>query len=192
MSNTNKSYYNLNLKNWDKIKERYSAHIEDNIPGQEIIIFQQDDSEIAWLEDYLLEDVCNYTGLTHKIKFAVLGGLCANNTLKEHIDGFHPPRPDSSKWSLTIPIKNYDHFEMQWFNGDYISQEREDTPDPTSPCKADEMQLIRPKWIGDRYLKDSIIITEPTVIQVNIPHTVHNYSTKTRVVLAVRFTPDIE
>lgn len=192
LSNTTKSYYNLSLKNWDKIKERYSSFIEDNIVGQELIIFQQGDPEIAWLEDKLLDDVCNHTGLTHKIKFAVLGGLCSNNTLKEHIDGFYPPRPSSAKWSLNIPIKNYDHFEMQWFDGDYIHQEREDAPDLTSLYKADEMQVIRPKWIGDRYLKDSKIIISPIVVQVNIPHTVHNYSTKTRVVLAVRFTPDIE
>jgi len=192
LSNTIKSYHNLNLQNWDKIKERFSSYIKDDIIGQELIIFQQDDSEIAWLEKNVLEDVGNYTGLTHKIKFAVLSGLCSNNTLKEHIDGFYPPRPNSVKWSLNIPIKNYDHFVMQWFDGEYIHQEREDTPNLASPFKADEMQLIRPKWTGARYLKDSKIIDQPTVVQVNIPHVVHNYSEKTRVVLAIRFTPDIK
>lgn len=192
MSNTIKSYHNLNLTNWDKIKERYSSYIKDDIAGQELSIFQQGDPELAWLEDHVLDDIRNYTGLTHKIKFAVLGGLCSNNTLREHIDGFYPPRSDSVKWSLNIPIKNYDHFEMQWFDGDYIHQEREDIPDLASPYKADEMQLIRPKWVGTRYLKDSKTIDAPTIVQVNIPHVVHNYSEKTRVVLAIRFTPDIK
>ena len=81
---------------------------------------------------------------------------------------------------------------MQWFDGDYLHQEREDAPNLDSPYKADEMQLIRPKWTGARYLKDSKTLNEPTIVQVNIPHTVHNYSTKTRVVLAIRFTPDIK
>ncbi len=40
-------------------------------------------------------------------------------------------------------------------------------------------------------LKSSANILEPTIVQINIPHQVKNYSNKTRVVLAVRFTPDI-
>jgi hypothetical protein len=191
LSSTIKSYHSLNLKNWDKIKQRYSSYIADDITGQELIIFQQGNKELDWLEDNILEDIYNYTGKEHKIKFAALGGLCANNTLKEHIDGFYPPRPGSSKCSLNIPIKNYDNFEMLWYDGDYEHQERTDPPDLTSPLKADEMQVIRPKWVGAKNLKDSRLIKEPTIVQINIPHVVHNYSDKTRVVLAVRFTPDV-
>lgn len=192
MSSTNKSYHILNLKNWNKIKDRYSTYINDDILGQELIIFQQGDQELDWLEEQLLVDICNYTGKSHKIKFAALGGLCAGNTLKEHIDGFYPPRPTSAKWSLNIPIKNYESFKMEWYDGEYLHQERDDTLDLTSIFKADEMQVIRPKWVGARNLKDSTLVSTPLVVQINIPHVVHNYSEKTRVVLAVRFTPDIE
>lgn len=185
-----KSYQEITLKNWDKIRDRYSSKINDNIVGQELVILQ-DPTELAWLEDNILEDISNLTGLKHKIKLAVLGGLCSGNTLHEHIDGFFPPKPDSSNWSLNIPIKNYENFKMEWFDGDYTPTIRSESKDDSSPLKADEMQLLRPVWTGNKYIKDSKNIVCPTIVKINIPHTVHNYSNKTRVVLAVRFTPDI-
>lgn len=191
-STTNKSYHNLNLENWDRLKDRYSSYIDDNITGQKLIIFSQGSEEAEWLEKQILPDLKKYTGLDHKIKVAILGGLCSGNILHEHIDGHYPPKKNSSVWSLNIPIKNYDNFKMLWYDGEYIPEVRETAPNTTSLFVADEMQHLRPKWTGIRNLKDSVIINSPTIVQINIPHQVINYSNKTRVVLAIRLTPDIK
>jgi hypothetical protein len=191
LSTINNSYITFNLNNWARLQDRYANYIDDNIVGQQLIVFNQGSDEVKWIEEQIISDVNNFTGLTHKIKVAVLGGLCGGNILREHIDGYYPPRPDACNWSLNIPIKNYENFKMEWFEGEYIPTERQDKPNLTSVFIADEMQHLRPKWVGERRLKDSAIISSPTIVQINIPHQVQNHSKNTRVVLAVRFTPDI-
>lgn len=191
MSTIDLTHSKFNLTNWNQLKNRYADYIDDNIVGQKLIVFENNSDEVKWIEEQIITDVNRFTGLNHKIKVAVLGGLCSGNLLKEHIDGFNPPRPDACCYSLNIPIKNYENFVMEWYEGNYIPKERQDKPNTDSQFVADEMQHLRPEWLGERKLKSSANILEPTIVQINIPHQVKNYSNKTRVVLAVRFTPDI-
>lgn len=184
-------YDDLVVTNWDKIIDRYSSYIDSDSVGQTLCIFKGDSDEARWIEQHILTDIEAYTGLTHKVKVAVLGGLCANNTLREHIDGHFPPPADACNWSLNIPIKNYEKCEMRWYAGEYEHIINPKPFDATSIFVADEMQKVLPKWTGNRYLEDSKFISTPTIVKINTPHEVVNYSNKTRVFLAIRFTPDI-
>lgn len=176
-------YKRVELSSWQNIQERYKNYIPHQVDGQELLIFK-DDAETEWLEQNI--------GLNKKVKLAVLGALGPFNVLREHIDGHYPAPANQSNWSLNIPISNCDKSQMFWFDGEYeIVINEEDTTIQDPKLVADNAQYLRPKWTGEKILKDSTYIDLPTAVRITVPHQVINHSNNTRVMLAIRFTPDI-
>ena len=180
------------------IRDRYRNYMIDVESGEtEIIDFDKDSKEAQWIVENILPDVEAYTGKKHTFHRAVLFGQGPKSFQPEHVDGFVPPKPNAIVWSLNIPVSNCEQGEMIWYEGDVTLSPKLDSPDYDSgfkPSHRTNVKLLNSldlNWVGERTIKDRVIVNQPTVVKVDIPHQVINAGDKVRSLLAVRFSPDI-
>jgi hypothetical protein len=191
-------YQGISLRNLRKIKDRYKNLMPEVETGvTEIIEFRKDSVEAQWIIDNILPDVEKYTGRKHQFHRAVIFGQGPNSHPIEHVDGFWPPKPDAIIWSLNIPIKNCEKGEMVWWGGKFDVSTISNAPDydngfkPETRTDVKKLNSLQLTWHGDKHLIDRVVVDEPTIVKVDIPHQVINSSNKVRMLLAVRFTPDL-
>jgi len=169
----------ITLSNWAGIRERYKDQMLD-VEGDRLI--ELDIADIEWLEQQLLQDVENFVDKPLRIKTAIIFGQSASNVQGTHVDGFARKRYGASNWALNIPVFNCDQGEMIWYAGDYILKPA------TNTSKIGYQRII---WITPTSPAASKIIDAPTIVKVDVPHQVINHSDQRRVMLSVRFTPDL-
>jgi len=181
-----------------EIQDRYRNYMPDVESGEtEIIDFDKDSEEAQWIIENILPDVEMYTGKKHTFHRAVLFGQGPKSFQPEHVDGFVPPKPNAIIWSLNIPVANCEQGEMIWYEGDFTLSPKPNSPDYDSgfkPSHRTNVKLLNSldlNWVGERKIKDRVIVNQPTVVKVDIPHQVVNAGDKVRSLLAVRFSPDI-
>lgn len=180
------------------IQERYKNVFTDVEPGNTLVLeYKKGTAEIDWITENVLPDVEKYSGREHQIHKAVLFAQGPRSYPDEHVDGFWPPKSNAVVWSLNIPIMNCDQGEMRWYSGDFELSSVETAPDydngyiPETPTNQKSLNSIKIKWSSEKKIIDKLIINQPTVVKVNLPHQVINTSHNMRVLLAVRFSPDL-
>jgi hypothetical protein len=97
-----------------------------------------------------------------------------------HVDGFSTERKGACDWALNIPIASVG--EMSWYGGDY---------ELAKTANGQGLGYLEPVWKTEMRLLDSVSVDRPTIVKINVPHQVINHSTQRRLVLSLRFTPDI-
>ena len=95
-------------------------------------------------------------------------------------DGFDSSRAGACNWALNLPIAEVGI--MAWFDGDYVLKET---------ANGQGLGYLAPDWKGEYQIITSVAIDRPTIVKINIPHQVINHSDKRRLVLSMRFYPDI-
>ena len=86
---------------------------------------------------------------------------------------------------------------MVWWGGEFDVSTISNAPDYDSGFKPEtrtdvrKLNSLQLTWHGDKHLIDRVVVDEPTIVKVDIPHQVINSSDKVRMLLAVRFTPDL-
>jgi hypothetical protein len=137
--------------------------------------------ELAYLGSLLESDVKQQLGLTVKIKSAIMFINDARFVQDLHIDGYTIERKNASNTALNLPILNCESGPMMWYSGDFYL-----TKSPSNTIK-----YLKINWTTEYKLAATKIINKPTLVCINIPHHIENQSDSPRLMLSVRFTPDI-
>lgn len=138
------------------------------------------------LEDFLNTNLQSfYTAVGKQLKVndgVIIFGVKPEASIRLHVDGFSLDRKNARNYALNIPLANCDMGVMHWYNGDYTLTEQ----------KTEEaLQYLKLTWNSPPVIIDSTVIDTPTIVKVDIPHNVHNHSPEHRLILSLRFVPDI-
>jgi hypothetical protein len=116
------------------------------------------------------------------VKSAILFMVPPESKVNIHIDGYTAERKDASNYAMNIPIENCDQGVMHWYSGDYILEEK---------MTSEKLKHLKIKWTSDPELVFSKIIDSPCIVKVDTPHNVENLGDKHRLILSIRFKPDL-
>lgn len=173
-----KIYEHVNITTLDKIRDRYQ-HLMPDVKGQKSMLLNS--QELAFLDSMVLRDLVKHTRKqVNWIKSAVIFAQAPGNIQEMHVDGFDSSRAGACNWALNLPIAEVGI--MAWFDGDYVLKET---------ANGQGLGYLAPDWKGEYQIITSVAIDRPTIVKINIPHQVINHSDKRRLVLSMRFYPDI-
>lgn len=116
------------------------------------------------------------------VKSAILFMVPPESKVNIHIDGYTAERKDASNYAMNIPIENCEQGVMHWYSGDYTLEEKMTT---------ENLRHLKIKWNGEPELVFSKIIDAPCIVKVDTPHNVENLGNKHRLILSIRFRPDL-
>jgi hypothetical protein len=167
----------ITISNWkiilDKFKDKESiAH------DKRSIVLSAD--ERNWIAEQILSDVNAFTKLEHKVANAIIFIQPPKLRGIIHVDGIKPNREGHPNWAVNIPITTSDA-EMSWYEGNYTLQ----TEDNRGLAYLDII------WHHGPNLAKIIKVDCPMVVDIDTPHSVTNFSNHTRMILSVRFIPDL-
>lgn len=167
-------YQRASIPQWTAIQEKFS-YLETVRTGNEWI-YLLDSNEISKLNELL--PVCP----GRKIKSVLAFSQGPHAVQEIHVDGYSASRTRASNVALNIPIKS--HGKMTWYKGHYSIIEA------SHPSK---VKYLKINWHGDSepYIDDAVVIDSPTVVRVNVPHSVTNLCDDSRIVISIRYSPDI-
>lgn len=165
-------YKRIEIPNWKLIQEKFS-YLASVRTGNEWI-YLLDNNEIAELTKLLP------VFPERKIKSALAFGQGPLAAQEIHVDGYNVTRTRSSDTALNIPIKS--HGQMTWYHGKYELEEA------VSPSKVKYLKL---NWFDEPVVKNTAVIDSPTVVKIDVPHRVINLVDDLRIVLSIRYSPDI-
>jgi hypothetical protein len=116
------------------------------------------------------------------VKSAILFMVPPHSKVNIHIDGYTAERKDASNYAMNIPIENCEEGVMHWYSGDYILEEKMTT---------EKLRHLKIKWNSEPALVFSKVIDVPCIVKVDTPHNVENLGDKHRLILSIRFKPDL-
>ena len=116
------------------------------------------------------------------VKSAILFMVPPQSKVNIHIDGYTAERKDASNYAMNIPIENCEHGVMNWYSGDYTLEEKMTT---------ENLKHLKIKWNKEPELVCSKIIDVPCIVKVDAPHNAVNLGDKHRLILSIRFKPDL-
>ena len=166
-------YNHIELFAWTAIIERFQELMPDVATQQSYICTREDN---IWLASVLEPTVKS------KLKSAIVFGQGPDNTQEIHVDGYDIDRKGASNWALNIPIANCNAGEMIWYSGKFHLSEAADKQG---------LKYLGINWDEEKQIQQSVIVDKPTIVKIDVPHQVINHSDKRRLMLSVRFSPDI-
>jgi hypothetical protein len=174
-----KYFKKIQIPGWEILKEKYNHYISFY---ETKLFLKLPQSDIPFLEKLILPEIEKQFKTNTFISEAFLFFMKENHNRGMHVDGHILDRSTTYNWGLNFPILNCDESEMKWYDGDYELY-------PTSSPNG--ARYLGINWKNTPNEVDSTIINQPTLVYVNIPHTVINYSNNPRLLLSVRFRPDL-
>jgi len=172
-------YKHIELSTWTAIIERFQELMPNVVKQQSYTCTQQDK---IWLSSVIEPAIASTLGSKLKLKSAIVFGQGPGSIQEVHVDGFGVARKGASNWALNIPIANCGHGEMIWYSGKFHLSETANTQG---------LKYLDLTWDGEQKIQESIIIDKPTIVKIDVPHQVINNSNTRRLMLSVRFSPDI-
>jgi hypothetical protein len=172
-------YKHIDLVSWGSIVERFQNLMPYVVKNQTYTCTQEDK---IWLAGILEPAVESVMGRKLKLKSAIIFAQGASSIQEVHVDGFGIDRKGASNWALNIPIANCEQGEMIWYSGKFHLGE-------TATIQG--LHYLVLNWDEEQQIQESIVVDRPTIVKIDIPHQVINHSDKRRLMLSVRFTPDI-
>ena len=122
-------------------------------------------------------------GFANRIpKGAILFGNGPGESAGIHIDGYSLERKNASNFALNIPILNCEQGYMNWYKGAY---------DLVEDKTKEGLKLLKIEWKEEPEIIERALINQPTIVRVNVPHNVENLSDQQRLMLSIRFVPDL-
>jgi hypothetical protein len=141
--------------------------------------------DLSFLGNLLEPDIKLALGLDVKIKSAILFISPPKFQQEMHVDGFSIDRNNASNTALNLPILNCSTTTMYWYNGIYHLSESTSNTSKT-------IKYLQIDWETEPSVVNWKIIDTPTLVKINIPHHIENQSDLPRLMLSVRFNPDIQ
>jgi hypothetical protein len=177
-------YKHVHLDAVREIVDHFSPLIEKYRNTNKSIVEWLDESYNEWLNDRI--SLKQYTGKVNRVIGAfVFAVVPKDNPAVYHIDGdgtgnfpYETPR-----WALNIPLYNCDQGEMFWVNGDY------ETETIVSEHGIPYLNII---WKSEPKIVESVVVDKPTIVKIDVPHKVINHMDSVRMMLTIRFEPDID
>lgn len=169
-------YEHINIPEWETISLKYQ-HLEPDVQKQKSLMLDQQDWD--FIGSIILDPLAKHTGKIHKIKTGIIFAQAPGSVQKMHVDGFSVERQGACNWALNIPIAEVG--VMSWYGGEY----------DLVKGAGQGIGYLEPAWHGEMHTLDSVAVDQPTIVKINVPHQVINHSSKRRLVLSLRFTPDI-
>lgn len=171
-------YRIININNaWKACQDRYQL-LMPVVKKQQSYVLKND--ELRWVNTIVTPALSAVTGRRYQVKSAIIFGQEPGNVQGIHVDGFRKDRQDASNWALNIPIAAVGN--MQWFSGDF---------DLSEESTEQGLKYLQIKWqTGPKEIANTAI-DQPTIVRIDIPHQVTNVSQSRRLILSVRFNPDI-
>lgn len=169
---------------WTEVKNYILGKIVPHEPPDLVSkTFGINDTEFMLTMYRLLNVPLAKHGFVNRIpKGAILFGNGPGQSAGIHIDGYSLERKNASNFALNIPILNCDHGYMNWYKGDYDLIENK---------TKEGLKLLKIEWKNKPEITERALINEPTLVQVNVPHNVENLSNQQRLMLSIRFVPDL-
>lgn len=161
-----------NIPQWAQIQEKFS-YLETVRTGNEWI-YLLDQSEIAELNKLLP------VFPERKIKSVLAFSQGPGAVQEIHVDGYSASRTRSSNTALNIPIKSSG--TMTWYSGNYNLEEA---------ASVSKVKYLKLNWQDEPSIKDSVVVDSPTIVRIDVPHRVTNLANQTRLVISIRYLPDI-
>jgi hypothetical protein len=140
------------------------------------------DKDLA-LKSFLYEQLKDKLGQPKCIpKSVIIFGVKPEASIRIHVDGYNLARDNASNYALNIPLEHSDLGIMHWYSGNYtLTEEKTD----------EKLQYLKLTWNEAPTIIDSTIINVPKFVRVDVPHNVVNHSPNHRLVLSIRFEPDL-
>jgi hypothetical protein len=174
-----KYFEKIELDTWDTVRDGL-IHLKDEMTKYETR--PVDATTKAWLTEQLASAMAGITGKQHTVSSALIFALPAGQSGTLHVDGNDPLRKDHPNSALNIPLYNCDHNQMSWYSGSYeLLAKVGDTG----------IKYLDMLWLDEPVEVCTTVIDTPTLVRVNVPHNVRNNSDDLRLVISVRFNPDI-
>lgn len=167
----------INISNWESIKEKIKSNIKI-VPHQRQVILSSNVKE--WLSGQILTDITALTNKEHKITNAIVFVQEPKSECTIHVDGMDPTRKGAPNWALNIPITESDA-EMSWYEGVYSLNIKD----------SQGLAYLDIDWIHGPNITKTIKVDKPVIVNIDTPHKVVNFSNHVRIILSIRFSPDI-
>lgn len=159
------------------VKVRFQ-HLMPEVTGQKSYNVVGD--ELSWVGNMLCSPLKKITGRDYKIKSAIVFAQAPGNVQELHVDGFSINRTGASNWALNLPISEVG--EMLWYSGQYHL---------TETANGQGLKYLELNWHEEPKVIERAQIDRPTIVRVDVPHQVINHSEGRRLIISVRFNPDI-
>ena len=170
-------YKEVNIGSWETIQNFCRSKWDGNFTTSVSFV----DQDLLYLGSLLEPDVKRELGVDVKIKSAIMFINTPRFVQDLHVDGFDIKRTNASNTALNLPILNCDTGPMKWYSGEFYLTK--------SPYKT--IKYLKINWTSEPTLAVTKIINKPTLVKINIPHHIENQSDQPRLMLSVRFNPDI-
>jgi hypothetical protein len=167
----------VNIPTWNSIRDRFKNRIK-NIKNQRQIVLSAEAKN--WLSGQLLPDITALTNKRHTITYAILFIQQPKSECSIHVDGINPTREGHPDWALNIPITESDA-EMSWYEGVYSLNTKD----------SQGLPYLDIEWLHGPNLAKTVKVDKPMFVNIDKPHKVVNFSNHVRMILSVRFSPDI-
>ncbi len=171
-------YKEVNIPSWQTIQ----LYCQSKWNGEFTTSYSFLGEELAYLGSLLEPEIQQELNHTATIKSAIMFINPPEFVQDMHVDGFEISRRNSSNTALNLPILNCETGPMFWYGGEYFL-----TKSPHNTIK-----YLKLNWTSGPTLECQKIIDKPTLVKINIPHHIENQSDKPRLMLSVRFNPDIQ
>jgi hypothetical protein len=180
--NNNMNHRPIDLTKWPLIKDYFKDKVElFPYPYNKLSLILTP-LETEWLAQQILPDIELITKKKHKIHRAIIFMQPPNLVGGVHVDGIHPERTNNVNWAVNIPLTNTPA-EMFWYNGEYklILKDGDRSGVP----------YLTLDWLSKSEIDETIIVDKPVIIYIEKPHNAKNLTDEIRLILTVRFTPDL-
>jgi hypothetical protein len=141
------------------------------------------DDDLSYIRNLVERDILEVLGIKVRVKSAIMFINDANYAQKLHVDGSTVDRINDNNTALNIPILNCDSGYMSWYSGDFFLT--------IGQSKTKGLDYLKINWSTEPCLAVTKIINKPTIVKIDIPHHAENKSDSPRLMLSVRFAPNI-
>jgi len=165
------------ITNWQAIQDKFKDKESIAFNKRNLILSKE---ERNWIAEQILPDVNAYTGIEHTVTNAII--FIQPSKLKGviHVDGIKPGREGHPNWAVNIPITNSDA-EMYWYEGTYTLKTEDNHG----------LAYLDINWTYGPNVAKTVKVDRPIIVNIDTPHSVTNFSNHLRMVLSIRFNPDL-
>jgi len=167
----------ITITKWQAIQDKFKDKVLLFADKRALILSAE---EREWVAGQILVDINTFTGLEHKVANGIIFIQPPKTKGIIHVDGIKPAREGHPNWALNIPITSSDA-EMSWYEGAYTLK----TEDNRGLAYLDII------WHHGPDLAKTIKVDRPIIVNIDTPHSVTNFSNHTRLILSIRFSPDL-
>ena len=170
-------YKEVIIPNWDEVQQYCKLTWDGKFTTAKMFTGNQ----LRCLSTLLEPTIQQQTDIAAKIKTAIM--FINEPWFKQdmHVDGSTLNRANTSDTALNIPILNCNTAPMMWYSGDFY----------LTLAQYKTLKFLEINWTSEYKLAATKIINRPTIVKINVPHHIENHSDAPRLMLSVRFTPDL-